>query len=124
MFDEDIKKLALENSNFRKVIHTGTHSQLVLMSLKENEDIGLETHNDVDQILFFVQGKVEATLNGEKREVPESGVVFVPAGTEHNFKNIGQTEVKLFTVYSPPEHPDGTIHQTKADANWLFAQQI
>lgn len=117
MFDEDIKKLALENSNFRKVIHTGTHSQLVLMSLKENEDIGLETHNDVDQILFFVQGKVEATLNGEKREVPESGVVFVPAGTEHNFKNIGQTEVKLFTVYSPPEHPDGTIHQTKADAN-------
>jgi mannose-6-phosphate isomerase-like protein (cupin superfamily) len=116
MFQTDIQKLTKENSNFRKVIQTGKHSQLVLMSLKVGEEIGLETHKEVDQILFFVQGKTEATLNGETRVVDEGDVVFVSAGTEHNFKNVGETPVKLFTVYSPPEHPDGTIHASRADA--------
>lgn len=116
MFNEDIKQAALENSNFRKVLHTGKHSQLVLMSLKVGEDIGMETHPDIDQILFFVQGKGAAILHGESKTVDEGDVVFVPAGTEHNFKNIGQDDLKLFTVYSPPEHPDGTVHPTKADA--------
>ncbi len=116
MFTEDIKKDSLENTNFRKVVHTGVHSQLVLMSLKIDEEIGTETHEGIDQILFFVQGKVEATLNGETKVVAEGSVAFVPAGTEHNFKNIGSNEVKLYTVYSPPEHPDGKVHATKADA--------
>ncbi len=116
MFQTDIQKAAKENSNFRKVIHTGIHSQLVLMSLKQAEDIGLETHEGVDQILFFVQGRLEATLNGESKMIDEGDVVYVPAGTNHNFKNVGQTEAKLYTVYSPPEHADGTIHATKADA--------
>lgn len=116
MFQVDVVKATKENSNFRKVLQTGKHSQLVLMSLKAGEDIGLETHEDVDQTLFFIEGNVEAILNGESKTLDEGDVVFVPAGTEHNFKNVGEKEVKLFTVYAPPEHPDGTIHQTKADA--------
>lgn len=116
MFQGDIVKLAKENRNFRKVIYTGKNSQLVLMSLRVGEDIGMEVHADVDQILFFVEGQCEATLSGKSFKVKEGGAVFVPAGTWHNFKNIGKAELKLYTVYSPPEHPDGTIHKTKADA--------
>lgn len=116
MFAEDIKKLAQENSNFRKVIHTGKHAQLVLMSIPVGGDIGEEVHPDVDQLLFFVEGKTEAILNGESKEVKEDEVVFVPAGTTHNFKNAGDEDLKLYTVYSPPNHADGTIHTTKEDA--------
>ncbi len=116
MFVEDIKKLAKENNNFRKVLHTGRHSQIVAMSIPVGGDIGMETHENVDQILYFVEGKGDAVLNGEKRAVVEHDIVFVPAGTEHNFVNTGDKALKLFTVYSPPQHPDGTIHQTKAEA--------
>jgi mannose-6-phosphate isomerase-like protein (cupin superfamily) len=86
------------------------------MSIPVGEDIGLETHHDVDQILYFVKGMCEASINGEVRNVEKHDIVFVPAGAQHNFKNIGDEDLKLFTVYSPPEHPDGTIHATKADA--------
>lgn len=116
MFVEDIKKLAKENNNFRKVLHTGRHSQIVAMSIPVGGDIGMETHENVDQILYFVEGKGDAVLNGEKRAVVEHDIVFVPAGTEHNFINTGDKDLKLFTVYSPPEHPDGTIHKTKEEA--------
>lgn len=116
MYAEDIKKLTKENTNFRKVLHTGVHSQIVAMSIPVGGDIGEETHADVDQILYFVDGECEAILNGEIRKVEEHDVVFVPAGTKHNFKNVGDSDLKLFTVYSPPEHADGTIHVTKADA--------
>jgi mannose-6-phosphate isomerase-like protein (cupin superfamily) len=116
MFQTNIQKLTKENSNFRKVVYTGKHSQLVLMSLKVGEEIGLETHGEVDQSLFFVEGNAEGILNGESKTVGEGDVVFVPAGTEHNFKNVGEKELKLYTIYSPPEHPDGTIHASRADA--------
>ena len=116
MYAEDIKKLTKENINFRKVLHTGQHSQIVAMSIPVGDDIGEETHFDTDQILFFVDGDCEAILNGESRSVEEHEVVFVPAGTKHNFKNTGDEDLKLFTVYAPPEHPDGTVHKTKEDA--------
>lgn len=116
MFNVDIKKSALENSNFRKVLYTGPHSQLVVMSIPVGGDIGEETHSTIDQILFFVEGSAEAILNGESSAVVEGSVVFVPAGTKHNFKNSGDKNLKLYTIYSPPGHKDGTIHTTKADA--------
>lgn len=116
MYIDDIKKLTKDNKNFRKVLHTGIKSQIVAMSIPQGEDIGEETHNDTDQILFFVDGEGEAVLNGETKSVEEHDVVFVPAGVKHNFKNVGDEDLKLFTVYSPPEHPDGTIHPTKKDA--------
>jgi mannose-6-phosphate isomerase-like protein (cupin superfamily) len=116
MFAEDIKKLTKENTNFRKVLHTGRYSQIVAMSINVRGEIGMETHNDVDQILYFVEGKCRAILKGEECILDAYDVVFVPAGTRHNFVNIGDTDLKLFTVYSPPEHPDGTIHKTKEEA--------
>lgn len=116
MFNVDIKKAALENSNFRKVLYTGPHSQLVVMNISVGGDIGEETHQTIDQILFFVEGTAVAILNDESSVVKEGGVVFVPAGTKHNFKNSGDRDLKLYTVYSPPGHKDGTIHATKADA--------
>lgn len=116
MFSENIKKIAKENTNFRKVLYTGVNSQLVVMSIPPGGDIGEEVHSDTDQILVFVDGSGEAILNGEVKKIEEHDVVFVPAGVTHNFKNIGDEDLKLFTVYSPPEHPDGTIHKTKEDA--------
>jgi len=116
MFAEDIKKLTKENTNFRKVLHTGQYSQIVAMNIPVGGDIGEEVHPNTDQILFFVEGEGEAILAGETKGVEEHDVVFVPAGTTHNFKNVGDEDLKLFTVYAPPHHPDGTIHATKADA--------
>lgn len=116
MFQGDIKKIAKENKNFRKVIYTGGKSQLVVMSLLPNEDIGMEVHSDVDQILFFVEGSGEAIVAGKTWKVKQGDVVFVPAGTQHDFKNIGKDDLKLYTTYSPPEHADGTIHRTKEEA--------
>ena|SRR3989344_2269647 len=115
MFAEDINKLAKENNDFRRVVHTGENSQLVLMSLKPGEDIGEEVHK-VDQMLFFVDGKGEAILNGETKPFEKHDVIFVPAGTKHNFKNTGDESLKLFTVYAPSQHPDGTVHKTKEEA--------
>ena len=117
IFADDIKKLTKENTNFRKVLHTGTHSQIVAMSIPVGEDIGEETHFNTDQMLFFVDGECEAIINGETRTVEEHDVVFVPAGAKHNFKNTGDEDLKLFTVYAPPEHKDGTVHKTKAEAS-------
>ncbi len=116
MFAEDIKKLTIENSNFRRVLYTGAHSQIVAMCIPVAGDIGEETHANVDQILIFVNGKGQAMVNGEEKFVEKHDVVYVPAAALHNFKNIGDEELKLFTVYSPPQHPDGTIHATKEEA--------
>lgn len=116
MFKRDIEEAAKQNSNFRAVIHTGEHSQLVLMSLLVGEEIGEEVHGGVDQILFFVEGHGEVSLGGEVSVVGEDDVFFVPAGNKHNVRNTGHEPLKLFTVYSPPEHPDGTIHKTKQQA--------
>lgn len=116
MFYGNIKKLAEENDNFRKVIYTGKNSQLVLMSIPEGGQIGDEVHETTDQILFFVDGEAEAVLNGESQMVGGHDVVFVPQGTRHNFINKTDKNLKLFTVYSPPAHPQGTVHKTKEEA--------
>lgn len=116
MYIKDLISAAKENTFFRKVLLTGKLSQLVLMSIPINGDIGMETHEDTDQWLFFVEGNAEAIINGVSQEVNAFDVVLVPAGTEHNFINKGQTDLKLYTVYTPAHHPDGTIDKTKEDA--------
>jgi len=97
-------------------LFTNKHSQVVLMSVLPGEDIGREVHELVDQVLFFVKGGAQAIVSGEKHDISAGDMFAVPAGTEHDFINTGTEAMKLFTVYSPPEHPDGVVHATKADA--------
>lgn len=112
----NVQQLALENNNFRKVLFTNEHSQVVLMSVLPGEDIGREVHKTVDQVLVFVKGAGEAVVGQDTRVIRPGDMFVVPAGTEHDFTNTGNEALKLFTVYSPPEHPDGVVHATKADA--------
>ena len=111
----DLKDAAKHNQDFRRVLFTGAHSQLVLMSLKPGEEIGLEVH-DVDQLLYAVDGGGEAILDGRHHRFEKGVAVCVPAGVQHNFVNDGDEELKLFTVYSPPEHRPGTVQHTRAQA--------
>ena len=112
----DIEKETLENEFFRKVLYTAKHSQLVVMSIKPGEDIGKEVHH-LDQFIRIEAGKAKVILDGEESEVEKDFAFIIPAGTEHNVINESQdTDLKLYTIYSPPEHKDGTIHKTKADA--------
>ncbi len=112
---ENIEKLALENTNFRKVLYTGKSGQLVLMSLAPGEDIGEEIH-DVDQFLRIEAGEGEAILDGVTHQVSDGTAIFVPAGAKHNIINNGESAMKLYSLYMPPHHQDGTIHSTKAEA--------
>lgn len=116
MFMGNYEKLAKENTNFRKVLYTGPHSQIVAMSLQANEDIGTETHPAIDQIFIIADGHGEAMVGGEVRAVKEGDIVMVPANTAHNVMNTSHKELKLITIYAPAAHADGTIHVTKADA--------
>lgn len=116
MFNQNIVKLAQQNKFFRQEVKTGPHSQVVLMSLRPGEEIGAEVHHHVDQTLVFVKGEGEAILDGEKSPVTKNSLVFVPAGTNHNFINTGKRALKLFTIYAPPEHKPGTVHKTKKQA--------
>ncbi len=112
----NIEKESLENENFRKVLYTAKNSQLVVMSLKPGEEIGAEVHQ-LDQFIRVEKGTGKTVLNGVEQEIGDGSAVVVPAGTEHNIINTSQTEeMKLYTVYSPPNHKDGVIHATKADA--------
>jgi mannose-6-phosphate isomerase-like protein (cupin superfamily) len=113
----DVFRLARENEDFRRVLYTTERSQLVLMSVGAGEEIGEEVHEGIDQVLAFVAGAGEAVIEGERRPVSDGTVVVVPGGTRHNFVNTGASALKLFTVYTPPEHPDGTVHRTKAEAD-------
>lgn len=114
---KNIEKDTLENENFRKVLFTGPNSQLVVMALLPEEDIGMEVHGHVDQFLRIEQGKGKAILDGEEFDIEDDFAVVVPAGTEHNIVNTSKTKkMKLYTVYTPPEHADGTIHKTKEEA--------
>ena len=115
-FNDDIVQRALANGYFREVLSTGQHSQLVVMSIPPGGDIGEEVHEDVDQVLVFVQGEGRAILDGEGSAVGVGHLVHVPAGTRHNFVNTGTTDLRLYTIYAPPEHRPGTIHRTKAEA--------
>ncbi len=113
--NKDIAKQAMDNTDFRRVILTNKHSQVVLMSIEPGDDIGEETHEG-DQILYFVEGEGEAKLGAKTSKVHAGSLVSVPAGTVHNFTNTGDTPLKLYTVYAPPEEPKGTVHKTKAEA--------
>ena len=114
-FNDNIRRLATQNTDFRREILTNEHSQLVLMSIEPGDEIGEETH-DVDQILVFVGGEGEAVLDGKKSRIEEGSLVAVPAGTRHNFVNTASRPLKLYTIYSPPEEAPGTLHRTKAEA--------
>jgi len=117
-YHTDIEKKTLENEFFREVLFTGPLSQLVVMALKPGEDIGLETHGDVDQFIRVEAGKGKAILDGDEYELQDGSAIVIPAGTEHNVLNTSSTDVlKLYTIYTPPEHPDGTVHKTKAEAD-------
>ena len=114
----DIEKKTLENNYFREVLFTGPFSQLVVMALQAGEEIGTETHDDVDQFIRVEAGHGKAILEGEEIELADGTAVVIPAGTEHNVVNISTTEaLKLYTIYTPAEHPDGTVHKTKAEAD-------
>lgn len=113
----DLQRASEENDNFRKVLYTAPHSQLVVMTLQGGEDIGLESHPSLDQFVCVVSGRANAILDGDQSVLDPGNAVAVPAGTPHNIINASPTEpLRLFTIYSPAAHPDGTIHRTKQDA--------
>lgn len=117
-----IEKLTLENENFRTVVYTGEHVQLTLMRLAPGDDIGWERHGHLDQFLRLEQGQARVDFGrnedavDESHEVSDDWALIVPAGVWHNVVNTGQGEVKLYSLYSPPEHADGTVHVTKEEA--------
>ena len=116
-YTENIQKKTLENTNFREVLYTGAHMQLVVMSLKPLEDIGMEVHSNVDQFFRIEKGQAKVIMNGEEAILTDDMVAIVPAGVQHNVINTSNTEdLKLYTIYAPANHPEGTIHATKADA--------
>jgi mannose-6-phosphate isomerase-like protein (cupin superfamily) len=113
----NIEEQTLENNNFRQVLFTGQHAQLVIMSLKPMEEIGIEIHPVTDQFLRFESGEGKVIINGEEQTVKDGDAVIIPAGTEHNVINTSSEKfLKLYTIYSPSHHKDGTIHVTKDDA--------
>ena len=119
----DIERATLDNENFRTVVFTGTHTQLTLMRLRPGEEIGWEAHPHLDQFLRLEQGRARAEFGRtessveQRDEVGDGWAFVVPAGVWHNVVNIGDEDVRLYSLYSPPEHPDGTIHRTKAEAD-------
>ena len=116
-FKDNIEKMTLENSNFRKVLYSGPHSQLVLMSLKPNEEIGMEVHNENDQFFRFEAGQGKVIIDGNEYDVKDGDAVIVPFGAEHNVINASSTEdLKLYTIYSPAHHKDGIVRATKEEA--------
>ncbi|MFC1649663.1 cupin domain-containing protein [Patescibacteria group bacterium] len=115
-FIDDIEKLTKENKYFRKVLYTGKYSQLVLMCLKPGEEIGKEVHDTVDQFFRIDEGEGEVTMEGHITKVSDGFAVVVPAGSEHNIVNTGDVELKLYTIYSPANHPSGTVHKSAQEA--------
>lgn len=106
-----------ENENFRRVLFTGKNSQLVVMSIPPRGEVGKETHKYTEQTLFFLSGSGEGELEGKKFPIVAGDVVVVVPGTEHNFRNTGTEDLKIYTTYAPPNHIDGRVHKTKADAD-------
>lgn len=116
-FVGNIEEKTLSNAFFRQVLFTAPHSQLVVMCLAPSEDIGVETHPNVDQFFRVEEGEGKVILNGEEYLIKNADAIVVPAGTEHNVINTSaEKPLKLYTIYSPPNHPDGKIHKTKAEA--------
>ncbi len=116
-FTTNIETDTRTNSSFRKVVYTGKHSQLVLMSLAVGEEIGMEVHPDNDQFFRFEMGQGKCIIDGNEYVVGDGDVIVVPAGAKHNIVNISKTEeLKLYTIYSPAHHKDGIVRQTRAEA--------
>jgi mannose-6-phosphate isomerase-like protein (cupin superfamily) len=116
-FNNNIEKLTLENENFRRVLYTGKNSQLVLMSLKPNEEIGSEVHPANDQFFRFEAGEGKVVIDGNEYPVKDGDAVIVPAGAEHNVINLSAAEaLKMYTIYSPAHHRDGIVRATKEEA--------
>lgn len=113
----DIARAAWTNEAFRREVLTGEHEQVVVMTIPVGGEIGEEVHPETDQVLVFVDGRGEAQLDGESSEIGANDLVFVRAGTRHNFLNTGDEPLRLITVYAPPEHAPGTVHETKAEAD-------
>ena len=122
-FNSDILAAARENTDFRRVVATGDHSQIVLMAIEPDSEIGEEVHGHVDQVLVFVEGEGKAVIDGETGAVGPGHLTYVPAGTRHNFINTGAEPLKLYTIYAPREHEPGTVHRTKAEADAAEAEE-
>lgn len=117
-FATNIEEKTLENGNFREVLFTGEHSQLVVMTLGPGEDIGLESHDTGDQFVRVESGVGEAIIDGQKYPLAHGVAVIIPSRSEHNIVNTSKTApLRLYTMYSPPEHADGTVHRTKREAD-------
>lgn len=113
----NIEEITLSNAFFRQVLFTAPHSQLVVMCLQPNEDIGVEVHQNVDQFFRIEEGEGKVVLNDEEHPIKNGDAVIVPAGTQHNVINTSaEKQLKLYTIYSPAQHKDGTVHKTKAEA--------
>ncbi len=122
MFKANIEDETLQNKNFRKVLFTGPYSQLVVMSLLPGEEIGMEVHTNIDQFFRVEEGEAKVIIDDEEAVLKDDWVAIVPAGAKHNVINVGDKELKLYTIYSPAEHADGTVHKTKAEADEAEAQ--
>ena len=116
-YHTNIVKDTQANDNFRRVLFTGANSQLVVMSIPQGGEVGKETHKYTEQTLFFLSGIGEGELDGKKFSIVPGDVVVVVPGTEHNFRNTGTEPLQIYTVYAPPNHIDGRVHATKADAD-------
>ena len=115
-YNDNIETLTLENSDFRRVIYTGKHLQLVLMTLQPGEEIGSEVHEAIDQFFRFEEGEGVVDIDGVENKVGDGSGVIVPSGARHNVRNTGSVPLKLYTLYGPPEHRDGITQATKAEA--------
>lgn len=115
-FIGDISKMTERNADFRHVLYTGKHLQLVLMSLDPGEDIGEETHRDTDQFFRIEEGRGEVVIEGRRTRVEDDDAILIPAGAKHNIVNTGKEPLRFYTIYGPPEHEDRTVHATKRDA--------
>ena len=113
---DDIQKQTKENQDFRRVLYTGKHLQLVLMTLQAGEEIGAEVHDDRDQFFRIEEGEGKVEIDGTQHAVKDDDAIVVPAGARHNVTNTGAVPLRFYTLYGPPEHKDGTVHATKADA--------
>ena len=122
-FHDDVEKLTKANADFRHVLYTGEHLQLVLMTLPPGCDIGAEVHADRDQFFRFEAGSGKVDIDDNSYDVGDGSGIIVPAGARHNVRNTGDGPLKLYTIYGPPEHKDGIIQSTKAEADARHSQE-
>ena len=116
-FIDNIETLTERNDDFRRVLYTGPHIQLVLMTIAPGEEIGEEVHDDTDQFFRVEEGRGEATIDGRTTPIEAGFVTLVPAGARHNIRNTGRVPLRVYTLYAPPHHEDGTVHRTRAQAD-------